>query len=71
MKPYEIKLDFVKLAKNFAGRWVALNPDTYEVVSSGASAQEVLDKAAQVGISEPLIADVVRDYGAYVPCVAP
>ena len=66
---YEIGLDFVKLAREHAGRWVALHPDTYEVVTSGSSAEEVLEKARQAGIDEPLITDVVDDYAAFVPCL--
>jgi len=66
---YEIGLDFVKLANDFAGQWVALHPDTYEVIAAGASASEVLEKARQAGIEEPLITDVVDNYAAFVPCL--
>ena len=71
MKLHDIKIDFVWLAKEYAGRWVALNPETYQVVIVGSSAQEVLDKANEAGIEEPLITDVVADYSAYVPCLVP
>lgn len=71
MSIYEIKLDFIELAKKYAGRWVALRPDTYEVISDGSSADEVLAAAARAGVEEPLITDVVDSYGSYVPCVQP
>jgi len=69
MKVYEIKVDFIALAKKYAGKWVALRPDTYEVITSGSSAEEILVAAAQAGVEEPLITDVVDSYGSYVPCV--
>ncbi len=71
MKVYELKVDFIALAKKYAGKWVALRPDTYEVITSGSSAGEVLEAAAQAGVEEPLITDVVDSYGSYVPCVLP
>lgn len=71
MSIYEIKLDFIALAKKYAGRWVALRPDTYEVISAGSSVEEVLEAAARAGVEEPLITDVVASYGSYVPCVLP
>ena len=71
MKVYEIKLDFIALAKKYAGKWVALRPDIYEVITAGSSAQEVLEAAARAGVDEPLITDVVESYGSYVPCALP
>jgi hypothetical protein len=69
MTPYEIKVDFMELARRYAGKWVALRPDTYEVIASGSSAEEVLEAAARAGIPEPIITDVVDSYGSYVLCV--
>jgi len=68
---YEIRLDFIQLAKKYAGKWVALRPDTYEVICAGSSAEEVLEDAARAGVDEPLITDVVASYGSYVPCALP
>ena len=66
-----LNVDFVKLSKAYAGKWVALHPDTNEIIAVGSSAQEVLDKASEKGIEEPVITDVVEDYSAYVPCSLP
>jgi hypothetical protein len=63
---YEIKLDFVELAKKYAGKWVALRPGTYEVITVGDTAEEVLEQAAKAGVEEPFITDVVESYGSYV-----
>ncbi len=66
---YEIKLDVIALARKYAGKWVAIRPDTYEVIASGTSAEEVLAAAERAGVEEPLIADVVESYGSHVPCL--
>jgi len=71
VKTRDLKIDFLWLSKTYAGKWVALDPDTSEVIASGSSAQEVLDKANQAGVKEPVITDVVEDYSAYVPCGLP
>ncbi len=67
---YEIDLDFVKLANEFAGRWVALHPATYEVIAAGFSPEEVLEKARQADIEEPIITHVLDDYGSSAACLA-
>jgi hypothetical protein len=64
----EVQVDFLKLAKEFAGRWVALHPDTRELVAVGQSAKEVLESALGKGVDEPVITRIVDDYGAYIPC---
>jgi len=66
---YEIRVDFSELAKHYAGRWVALDPDTYAVVTVGESAEEVLDAANKKGLAEPIITHVVENYAAFVPCL--
>jgi hypothetical protein len=66
---YEIKVDFSELAKHYAGRWVALDPDTYAVVVVGDSASQVLDEAHALGLDEPIITHVVENYAAFVPCL--
>ena len=65
----EDKTDFVALAKKYLGKWVAINPDTQDVVAAGDSASEVFGVAIRKGVSEPLIVFVANDYGAYVPCL--
>ena len=66
---YEIPLDFSELAKRYAGRWVALDPDNYTVVTAGDSAEEVLEGANKKGVDEPIITHVVENYAAFVPCL--
>ncbi len=66
---YEIRVDFSELAKHYAGRWVAMDPDTYAVVTAGESAEEVLAEANRQGFDEPLITHVVENYAAFIPCL--
>lgn len=66
----ELKTDFVKLAERFAGMWVALHPETDEVVASGSSIEEAIEAAAAAGVTDPIITKVVDDYGAYVTWIA-
>ena len=67
---YEIRVDLSELAQRYAGRWVALDPDTYVVVSAGESAEEVLNEANRQGLDEPIITHVVDNYAAFVPCLS-
>ena len=67
---YEIRVDFSELAKRYAGRWVALDPDTYVVVTVGESAEEVLNEANRKGLDDPVITHVVENYAAFVSCLS-
>jgi hypothetical protein len=66
---YELRVDFSELARKYAGLWVAMDPDTYEVVSSGDNAETVLDEANKKGLDEPLVTFVVENHAAFVPCL--
>jgi hypothetical protein len=46
---YEIGVDFLELAKHYAGRWVALDPATHAVVSVGDNVEQVLIAANNKG----------------------
>lgn len=65
----EIKTDFVRLAREHNGEWVAIHPESREVIASGSSAIEVLEIANALGVDEPLIVSVIDDYGSLVPCL--
>jgi hypothetical protein len=65
----KIKADFFALAKNFGGRWVALDPDSHEVLASGSTAKEALESAGTKGYDRPLVFKVLTDYGALAPCL--
>jgi hypothetical protein len=61
------KTDLVALARDYAGKWVAIDPDNRSVVASGTSAKEVLDSAESQGVPVPLVIHVAKDYGELAP----
>lgn len=65
---HEIKADFISLAEKYAGKWVALHPETGEVLVVGSSAMEVASLVTECAVEDPLIMMVVEDYGMYVSC---
>lgn len=62
------QIDLVALAPNYAGRWVALDPESGDVLASGDSAKEVVDAAEVAGSEMPLVLRVMDDYGQLAPC---
>jgi hypothetical protein len=58
-----------RLARSYAGKWVAVHAEMHEVLASGDTAAAVYQQATQAGIEEPLIINVQDDYGSCVPCV--
>ena len=48
-------LDFSKIAEKYRGQWVALTEDEKEVISSGKSAKESLEKAQKKGFENPIL----------------
>ena len=70
MTHVQIKADFIALADDYNGKWVAINPASGEVVASGLTAKEVLDRALEVDVQRPLLAKISDDYGAHILCLA-
>lgn len=65
-----VPVDLVALAPDYAGRWVALDPESGEVLASGDSAREVMDAAEATGTELPVVIKVLDDYGPFAPCHA-
>jgi len=61
------RLDFIQLSQMYAGKWVALHPDTAEVIAVGASLKEVRQAVASIPVEDPIITKVEEYYGAFVP----
>jgi hypothetical protein len=61
------KLDLVDLARDYAGKWVAIDPETRGVLAAGDSATEVYDAAGNAGVECPLILEVLDNYGNLAP----
>ena len=60
-------LDLIALARDFLGKWVALHPETRDVVASGSSAKAVREAAVDAGVSVPVILQASDDYGGLAP----
>ena len=54
------------LIKKFGGKWVALNPNTEKVLSSGKSAQKVYKDAQDKGVKIPTLFKVRTNYISYI-----
>ena len=63
-------LDLVELARRFVGKWVALHPETRDLLAAGASAKAVREEAAEAGVDTPLILQISDDYGGLAPWLA-
>lgn len=59
-------LDFTKSLKGYSNKWVALKPDTTQVVASGNSPKYVIASARRNGVDTPVLTRVPKDYGAYI-----
>jgi len=63
----KVNTDFAALAEEFAGKWVALDPESGDVVAYGDSALSVLEAASAKGVKEPIINRIFDNYGAFAP----
>ncbi len=63
----QVNVDFEALAKEYAGRWVALHPTSGTVLASGDTALAAYEKAVALGVDCPLVNLIVEDYSIYAP----
>ncbi len=59
-------IDWTKLQKKYAGKWVAFNDDEKTVVSSGGTASVALKKAKKQGFDNPILSKVPKKVVAYI-----
>jgi len=62
MKP----IDLTKVLKKYKGKWVALIPNSNEVAASGKVLKEVVIKAQDRGIHNPVMLKATPAYGPFV-----
>lgn len=55
-----------KLIKKFGGKWVALRPDTEQVLSSGKNIKKVYKEAQNKGVDIPTLFKVPSKYVPYI-----
>ncbi|MGH9867196.1 MAG: DUF5678 domain-containing protein [Candidatus Polarisedimenticolia bacterium] len=63
---YELKIDYFKLSKEYPGKWVAIHPETGQVIASGTSMLEVLEAPSCEKVEDPIITQVSESYGGFV-----
>jgi hypothetical protein len=61
-------MDMIRLEKDYAGKWVALDPDGDTVMASGESASIVYQAAQRIGIQSPMVLWVLDNYGGLARC---
>ena len=57
-----MKLNYLRLIKNYGGKWVALNNDSSKVVASSSDAKKVYKQAKSKGFEIPKLYKVPNKY---------
>lgn len=66
MDTYAIKLKEDESLSRYADTWVALSPETREVICSSQSAKEVHRIAVSKGESDPILTRVPKRFDSYI-----
>ncbi len=55
------------ILKQYHDRWVAVEKDgEYRIVGVADTASEALQQAQKIGVKEPMLTKVPREYGTYI-----
>lgn len=54
-------IDWIKIYRNYRGKWVALKDDEQTVVASGNSLKEIMEKSKKKGLFHPVVTQVPRE----------
>ena len=60
--------DLSKILNKYSDKWVALKPETTDVVAVGDNLNKVIEKARKTGVDTPVVTRVPKDYGTYILC---
>ncbi|HUD09491.1 MAG TPA: DUF5678 domain-containing protein [Patescibacteria group bacterium] len=58
--------DLSSKLQKYSDEWAVLAPNTLKVVASGKDFNNVMDKAIEKGISNPIVTRAPKNYGAYI-----
>ena len=58
--------DLSSKLQNYSDEWVIISPDDMKVVVSGKNFNNVMDKAIEKGIANPIVTRAPKNYGAYI-----
>lgn len=59
-------VDLSKTLRKYSSEWIALEPDTMKVVTTGEVPRSVLKEARKRGVAHPVLTRAPKDYGAYI-----
>lgn len=59
-------VDLSKILKSYSSIWLALEPNSLQVVATGKKPGIVLQAARKKGISHPVLTRAPKDYGTYI-----
>ena len=57
--------DLSSKLQKYSDEWVVISPNDMKVVASGKNFNNVMDKAIEKGISNPIVTRAPKNYGAY------
>jgi len=58
--------DLSKILNKYSDKWVALKPETTDVIAVGENLKVVIEKARKSGVDTPVVTRVPKDYGTYI-----
>jgi len=61
-----LRIDFSQLLATYPNQWVALTADESKVVASGITPVEVLERAQQAGVTNPILTHVSKNHTPHV-----
>lgn len=53
--------DFTQIHKKYRGKWVALTLDEKEVIASGGSLAQILEKSKRKGLAHPIVMKIPKE----------
>ena len=66
MNGYAINLKKGEDLKRYAENWVALSPETKEIISFSSSAKEALEIAISKGEKDPILTLIPKRFDSYI-----
>lgn len=58
--------DLSKILNKYSDKWVALKPETTDVIAVGENLKVVIEKARKSGVDTPVVTRVPKYYGTYI-----
>ncbi len=62
-------IDWTRIQKKYAGKWVAFKDDEKSVISSGTTVASVLKRAKELGFQKPILSKMPKKVVMYIGSV--